>query len=103
MSWGFGAGYPLHTRPPPPISQSLKKPSLAWDWGRGQQKVDGIQGRAAGTTMDQEEENVGSACNKVSRPHPPPPTQGPVNDKTNSFVGHLISKESSGTPDPVAT
>lgn len=71
MSWGFGAGYPLHT--PPPISQSLKKPSLVWDRGRGQQKVDGIQGRAAGTTMDQEEENVGSACNKVSRPHPPTP------------------------------
>ncbi|KAM7241986.1 hypothetical protein CapIbe_006457 [Capra ibex] len=65
MSWGFGAGYPLHA---PPISQSLKKPSLAWDWGRGQQKVDGIQGRAAGTTMDQEEENVGSACNKAGSP-----------------------------------
>lgn len=102
MSWGFGAGYPLHTPRPPPYPSLLK--SLLWP-GAGAEasgEVDGIQGRAAGTTMDQEQEDVGSACDKVSRPHPHPP-QGPVNDKTNSFVGHLISKESSGTPDPVAT
>lgn len=73
MSWGFGAGYPLHTPRPPPYPSLLK--SLLWP-GAGAEasgEVDGIQGRAAGTTMDQEQEDVGSACDKVSRPHPHPP------------------------------
>lgn len=49
--------------------------SLLWHGARAEAsgEVDRTQGRRAGTIMDQEEEDGGSAsCDKVSRPRPPP-------------------------------
>ncbi|XP_061278306.1 Purkinje cell protein 2 homolog isoform X2 [Bos javanicus] len=65
--WGWVST--THT-PPPSISQSLKKPSLAWGWGRGQRRGGRDPGEAGGTgtTMDQEQEDVGSACDKAGSP-----------------------------------
>lgn len=74
MSWGFGAGYPLHPR------LNLLK-SLLWHraGAEASREMDGTQEREAGTMMDQEEkEDGGSAsCIEVSPPSTAPNSRAP--------------------------
>lgn len=97
MSWGFGAGYPQ----PPSTSQSFKKPSLAQGRDRGQQRSGRDPGEGSGDDDGPGREggrDLGSLHQGKQIPPHTSLTQGPVNDKTNWFVGHLISKQVSWDP-----
>ena len=74
--WGWVSTTP--TLPPPPISQSLKKPSLAWGRGRGQRRGGRDPGEGSRDNDGPGRGGCGLSLRQGEQAPPPhPPLKGP--------------------------